>query len=154
MKNALDILIGLQVSTSTEQAQKNILDVAREAGSFNMLIRAVEEAGLVDALKGRGPFTIFAPNDDAFNKIPKDHLDLLLQDKDRLKRVLKYHVASGKYTSRDLKVQDEVKTMEGSDLPVDASGDTIKVGNARVIQPDIMAINGVIHVIDTVVIPK
>jgi len=131
---------------------KDIVDTAVAAGSFKTLATALTAAGLVDTLKGKGPFTVFAPTDDAFAKIPKADLDALLKDKTKLTAVLTYHVVAGKVMAADVKA-GQVKTIQGSELTVTTAGG-VKVNAANVVRTDIVADNGVIHVIDTVVIPK
>jgi len=131
---------------------KDIVDTAVGAGTFKTLAAALTAAGLVDTLKGKGPFTVFAPTDEAFAKIPKADLDALLKDKAKLTAVLTYHVVSGKVMAADVKA-GKVKTVQGSELTVTTTGG-VKVNNANVLKTDIVADNGVIHVIDTVVIPK
>jgi len=131
---------------------KDIVDTAVAAGSFKTLATALTAAGLVDTLKGQGPFTVFAPTDDAFAKIPKADLDALLKDKAKITAVLTYHVVAGKVMAADVKA-GRVKTIQGSELTVTTAGG-VKVNNANVVKTDIVADNGVIHVIDTVVIPK
>ncbi len=131
---------------------KDIVDTAVEAGNFKTLATALGAAGLVDTLKGRGPFTVFAPTDAAFAKIPKADLDALLKDKAKLTAVLTYHVVPGRVMAADVK-PGKVKTVQGSELTV-STGGGVKVDNANVIKTDIMADNGVIHVIDSVVLPK
>jgi len=131
----------------------DIVDTAKSAGNFNTLVTAVQAAGLVDTLKGPGPFTVFAPTDEAFAKIPKAKLDALLKDKAALTKVLTYHVVPGKVMAADVK-PGNVKTVEGSSLAVTAKGGKVMVDKAHVVKTDIAADNGVIHVIDTVVMPK
>lgn len=131
---------------------KDIVDTAVAAGSFKTLVTAVQAAGLVDTLKGKGPFTVFAPTDEAFAKIPKADLDALLKDKAKLTAVLTYHVVPGKVMAKDVKA-GKVKTVQGGELTVSTTGG-VKVDNANVVKTDITADNGVIHVIDTVVLPK
>ena len=131
---------------------KDLVDTAVSAGSFNTLATALKAAGLVDTLKGPGPFTVFAPTDAAFAKIPKAQLDALLADKAKLTAVLTYHVVSGEVLSKDVKA-GMVKTVQGSSLTVSTMGG-VKVDNANVTAVDIIADNGVIHVIDSVVLPK
>jgi uncharacterized surface protein with fasciclin (FAS1) repeats len=130
----------------------DIVDTAVKAGSFKTLATALQAAGLVDTLKGKGPFTVFAPTDEAFAKIPKADLDALLKDKAKLTAVLTYHVVPGKVMAADVKA-GKVKTVQGSDLTIATAGG-VKVDNANVIKTDIVADNGVIHVIDSVVLPK
>ena len=134
-------------------ATKGILDVAAEAGTFKTLAAAVEAAGLVETLRGPGPFTVFAPTDDAFAKIPKADLDALLADKAKLTAVLTYHVVPGKVMAKDVAGLKTAKTVNGAELTIDTSSG-VKIDGATVIKADIEAANGVIHVIDTVVIPK
>ena len=131
---------------------KDIVDTAVGAGNFNTLATALQAAGLVDTLKGPGPFTIFAPTDAAFAKIPKADLDALLKDKAKLTAVLTYHVVPGKVMAADVK-PGKVKTVQGGSLTVATAGG-VTVDNAKVTATDIVADNGVIHVIDTVVMPK
>jgi uncharacterized surface protein with fasciclin (FAS1) repeats len=130
----------------------DIVDTAVAAGSFKTLVTAVQAAGLVDTLKGKGPFTVFAPTDEAFAKIPKDKLDALLKDKAALTKVLTYHVVPGKVMAANV-AAGKVKTVQGAELTVSTTGG-VKVDNANVIKTDVVASNGVIHVIDTVVMPK
>ena len=135
---------------------KDIVDTAVSAGQFNTLVAAVKAAGLVETLKGDGPFTVFAPTDEAFAKLPDGTVDDLLkpENKDKLVAVLTYHVVPGKIMSSDIAgKKTEAKTVEGSTLVVDAT-DGVMVDNAKVIKADIEASNGVIHVIDTVVMPN
>lgn len=137
-------------------ATGDIVEVAASAGSFEKLVAAVRAAGLVDTLKGEGPFTVFAPSDEAFAKLPDGALEDLLKPENeaKLKAVLTYHVVPGKVMSRDVVGMSSAKTVQGSELPIVVDGDTVKVGEARVVKADIEASNGVIHVIDTVVMPK
>ncbi len=135
-------------------AQKDIVDTAISAGSFNTLVKAVQAAGLVDTLKSDGPFTVFAPTDAAFAKLPKEKLDALLADKDALTKVLTYHVVPGKIMSGDIAGKmTKVATVEGSKIDVDAMSG-VKINDAKVVKADIATSNGVIHVIDTVILPK
>jgi uncharacterized surface protein with fasciclin (FAS1) repeats len=135
----------------------DIVDTAVGAGQFKTLAAALQAAGLVDTLKGPGPFTVFAPTDAAFAKLPPGTVDNLLkpENKQQLVAVLTYHVVPGKVTSRDIAgKRTAAKTVQGQDLAIDATGGGVKVNNANVAQPDVMASNGVIHVIDTVVLPR
>lgn len=135
----------------------DIVDTAVGAGQFNTLATALKAAGLVDTLKGPGPFTVFAPTDEAFKKLPAGTLEDLLkpENKPKLVEVLTYHVVPGKIVSTDLAGKKmDVKTVEGSTLAVDASGSGVMVDNAKVVSADVAADNGVIHVIDTVVLPN
>ncbi len=130
----------------------DIVDTAANAGSFNTLVAAVKAAGLVDTLKGSGPFTVFAPTDEAFAKLPAGTVDALLKDIPKLKKILTYHVVSGKVLAADVVKMKSATTVEGSDVKIDASNG-VKINNATVATPDVAADNGVIHVIDTVLIP-
>ena len=135
----------------------DIVDTAVGAGQFNTLAAALKAAGLVDTLKGPGPFTVFAPTDEAFKKLPAGTVEDLLkpENKQKLVEVLTYHVVPGKVTSTDLSGKKmDVKTVQGSTLAVDASGGSVMVDNAKVVSADVAADNGVIHVIDTVVLPN
>jgi uncharacterized surface protein with fasciclin (FAS1) repeats len=132
----------------------DIVDTAVKAGSFNTLVAAVKAAGLVDTLKGAGPFTVFAPTDEAFAKLPDGTVDALLKDIPKLKKILTYHVVSGKVKAADFSLTlKSATTVEGSELKIDASNGSVKVNDATVSTPDVGADNGVIHVIDTVLIP-
>lgn len=134
-------------------AKGDIVDTAVGAGQFNTLAKALTAAGLIDTLKGPGPFTVFAPTDEAFAKIPADKLNALLADKAALTKVLTYHVVPGKVVAADVK-PGMMKTVEGQSLNISTSPAGVKVNNANVIRTDVMATNGVIHVIDTVVLPN
>ena len=144
----------LAVSFSLASAAQaaDIVDTAVAAGNFKTLATALKAAGLIETLKGPGPFTVFAPTDAAFAKIPADQLQALLKDKAKLTAVLTYHVVSGKVMAKDVKA-GMVKTVQGSSLTVSTAGG-VKVDNASVTTVDIAADNGVIHVIDSVVVPK
>lgn len=131
----------------------DIVDTAKSAGSFNTLVKAVQVAGLVDTLKGPGPFTVFAPTDEAFAKIPQDKLNALLNDRAALTQVLTYHVVPGKVMAKDVKT-GSVKTVEGRPLSIMVQNGSVGVDQAKVVQADVAADNGVIHVIDTVLMPK
>jgi uncharacterized surface protein with fasciclin (FAS1) repeats len=147
----LILAAALAASAMAVQA-KDIVDTAVAAGNFKTLATALQAAGLIETLKGPGPFTVFAPNDEAFAKVPKADLDALLKDKARLTAVLTYHVVPGKVMAKDVKA-GEVKTVQGGNLTVATTGG-VTVNGARVIATDIAASNGVIHVIDRVVMPK
>ena len=131
---------------------KDIVDTAVAAGSFKTLATALTAAGLIDTLKGKGPFTVFAPTDEAFAKVPKPDLDALLADKAKLTAVLTYHVVPGKVMAKDVKA-GKVKTVQGSEITV-ATANGVMVDAAKVVKTDIAADNGVIHVIDSVIMPK
>jgi uncharacterized surface protein with fasciclin (FAS1) repeats len=135
---------------------KDIVDTAAGAGKFETLVTAVKAAGLVDTLKGTGPFTVFAPTDEAFAKLPKGTVEDLLkpENKDKLAKILTYHVVPGKVMAADIKgKKTNVKTVEGGELAVDATSG-VKINDATVVTADVDASNGVIHIIDTVVMPK
>lgn len=130
----------------------DIVDTAVGAGSFNTLVAAVKAAGLVETLKGPGPFTVFAPTDEAFAKLPAGTVDALLKDIPQLTKILTYHVVSGKVTAADVVKLDKATTVQGSDVTIDATSG-VKVNDAQVVTPDVAADNGVIHVIDSVLLP-
>jgi uncharacterized surface protein with fasciclin (FAS1) repeats len=138
----------------TKKQSKDIVDVAVEAGSFNTLAKALQAAGLVETLKGEGPFTVFAPTDDAFAKLPKGTLEALLQDKEKLTAILTYHVVAGNVTSDQVVKLDKAKTVNGQNVAIRVKDGKVMVDNANVVKADVKASNGVIHVIDTVILPK
>ena len=147
------LLIAAAIACTALAAQaKDIVDTAVSAGNFKTLATALGAADLVPTLKGKGPFTVFAPTDEAFAKIPKADLDALLKDKAKLKSVLTYHVVPGKVMSKDLKA-GKVTTVQGSDVTISTMGGAM-VNNAKVVSADVAADNGVIHAIDTVLMPK
>lgn len=150
MKHYVAICV-MSLAAAAAQA-KDIVDTAVAAGNFKTLATALQAAGLVETLKGPGPFTVFAPTDEAFAKIPKADLDALLKDKAKLTAVLTYHVVPGKVMAKDVKA-GKVKTVQGSELTVSTTGG-VMVDKAKVTATDIAADNGVIHVIDSVVLPK
>ncbi len=135
--------------------KKDIVDTAVEAGSFNTLAAALTAAGLVDTLKGEGPFTVFAPTDEAFAKLPEGTVENLLkpENKDQLVAVLTYHVVAGKVMAADVVKLDSATTVNGADVTIKASDEGVMVDGASVVTTDIKASNGVIHVIDTVILP-
>ena len=139
---------------STATASKNLVATAQAAGSFTTLLKAAEAAGLVDVLSGDGPFTVFAPSDEAFAKVPAEALQGLLADKAALTEVLTYHVVPGRVLAADAVKLDWAPTVSGSALRVEAKADGVFVDDARVVSTDILASNGVIHVIDRVVMPR
>ncbi len=141
------------VSSSAAEASMDIVDTAVAAGNFNTLVTAVKAAGLVETLKGPGPFTLFAPTDEAFAKLPAGALDALLKDKAKLTAVLTYHVVPGKVMAGDAAKLNSAKTVQGQSLSIDASSG-VAVDGAKVVKADIATSNGVIHVIDTVVMPN
>lgn len=135
-------------------AEMDIIDTAVNAGSFNTLAKALTEADLISALKEAGPYTVFAPTDEAFAKLPAGTLEGLLNDKAKLKKVLLYHVVAGSVKAADVVKLSGATTVEGQMVKIASGADGVKINNANVIQADIKASNGVIHVIDAVIIPK
>ncbi|MEH1828175.1 MAG: fasciclin domain-containing protein [Nostoc sp.] len=131
----------------------DIIDTAINAGTFNTLVTAITTAGLDTALKGSGPFTVFAPTDEAFSKLPSGTVEALLEDVIELRKVLEYHVVAQKIVAVDLAQLSEVTTTQGTDLKID-SNNGVKVNDATVVTPDVSADNGVIHVINQVLIPQ
>lgn len=159
----LSLTLGLialsSVVTAGDYAKKaeksDIVDTAVAAGSFETLVAAVKAAGLVETLKGEGPFTVFAPTDDAFAKLPKGTVEELLKEenRDQLVAVLSYHVVSGKVMAADVMKLESAKTVQGSDVKVAVKDGTVMIDDARVVKADIETSNGVIHVIDAVILP-
>ncbi len=143
-------------STSVQAQTKDIVDTAVAAGSFKTLATALTEAGLIDTLKSAGPFTVFAPTDEAFAKVPKATLEALLKDKAALTKVLTYHVVKGNVMAAQVVKMNgkDVATVEGSTVKIKVKGGKVMVNNANVVKTDIACSNGVIHVIDTVIMPK
>lgn len=157
----LSILVASLTFTSFSYAggssmKKDVVDVAVENGSFNTLVAAVQAAGLVDTLKGDGPFTVFAPTDEAFAKLPEGTVEMLLmpKNKEQLVAVLTYHVVSGKVKAADVIKLDSASTLQGQSVMVSTSGGNVMINKANVVLADVEASNGVIHVIDTVLLPK
>jgi uncharacterized surface protein with fasciclin (FAS1) repeats len=143
-------------STGVQAQMNDIVDTAVASGKFGTLVTAVKAAGLVETLKGPGPFTVFAPTDDAFAKLPKGTVEDLLkpENKAKLVRILTYHVLPSKVMSADIVGKKmSVKTVEGSDVAIDATA-AVKIDGATVVMPDVAASNGVIHAIDSVMLPK
>ena len=135
-------------------ASKNIVETAQSAGQFTTLLKAAKAAGLAETLAGDGPYTVFAPTDEAFAKLPKGALEGLLKDKAKLKTVLLYHVVKGKVTAKQVMEMDSAKTLAGQSVPVEVDGGIVMIGDAKVVKADIMASNGIIHVIDAVLMPE
>ena len=131
----------------------DIVDTAIAAGSFTTLVKAVQAAGLVETLKGAGPFTVFAPTDEAFAKIPAETLNAVLADKAQLTAILTYHVVAGKVLAADVVNLKSAKTVQGGEIAIDTTNG-VKVDDANVVKTDIVCDNGVIHVIDSVIMPK
>jgi uncharacterized surface protein with fasciclin (FAS1) repeats len=138
---------------AADKPAKDLVDTAKGAGQFKTLVAAIKAAGLVETLKGDGPFTVFAPTDEAFAKVPKDKLEALLKDKKALTAVLTYHVVAGKVMAADVVKMDSAKTAEGKSLKITTEDGKVKVDGARVVKTDIVCKNGVIHVIDAVLMP-
>jgi len=134
-------------------AEKDIVDTAIAAGSFNTLVKAVQAAGLVETLKGPGPFTVFAPTDEAFAKLPAGTLESLLKDIPKLKGVLTYHVVPGKVLAADVVKLTAAKTVQGQSVKI-GTANGVTVDGAKVVKTDILTSNGVIHVIDSVILPR
>jgi uncharacterized surface protein with fasciclin (FAS1) repeats len=157
MRSITSWVLGLVVAAPALAADKDIVETAVSAGNHSTLVRALSAAGLADTLKGPGPFTVFAPTDEAFAKLPSGTMDDLLrpENKQRLTQILNNHVIQGKYLSPDLTRLDgrSMSTRQGSTLPITASAGSFRVANASVVQPDIETTNGVIHSIDTVMMP-
>src|SRR5262245_30203694 len=149
-------LVAFTAPRATAQApSKDIVDTAVAAGSFTTLAKALQAAGLVDTLKGKGPFTVFAPTDEAFAKLPAGRLDDLLkpENKSKLQRILTYHLVPGKVGFTQVMMMTSAKAVNGDTITIKTSGKTVMVNNATVVKADIPASNGVIHVIDTVILP-
>jgi len=152
----LAVAIALAACAGGQKMNKDIVDTAVGAGSFETLVAAVKAGDLVETLKGKGPFTVFAPTDEAFAKLPAGTLETLLkpENKSKLVSILTYHVVPGKVMALDVVNLKSAKTVNGQDLTIKVDGGTVMVDNAKVIKTDIACSNGVIHVIDTVVLPK
>lgn len=154
------VLASLALSTAAHAdhhgMKKDIVDVAAANGSFSTLVAAVKAAGLVDTLKGNGPFTVFAPTDEAFAKLPAGTVENLLksENKDKLTAILTYHVISGKVMAADVVKLDSAATVQGQSVNVTINNGSVMINNANVVMADVKASNGVIHVIDTVLLPK
>ncbi|MBV8050988.1 MAG: fasciclin domain-containing protein [Acidobacteriaceae bacterium] len=151
----LAVLIGSTAMGATTQ-EKDVVDTAVAAGSFNTLVAALKAADLVGPLKSGGPFTVFAPTDAAFNKLPSGTVDSLLkpENKEKLKAILTYHVVPGKVTAAEVTKLSSAKTLNGQTIAISVHDDSVMVNNAKVVKADIPASNGVIHVIDTVILPN
>jgi uncharacterized surface protein with fasciclin (FAS1) repeats len=150
---AVGLVVWAVIPSFADKHTKDIVDTAVSAGQFNTLAKALTEAGLVETLKGKGPFTVFAPTDEAFAKLPAGTLDALLKDKAKLTAVLTYHVVAGKVMASDVVKLSEAKTVQGQNVKISTMGG-VKVNDANVVKTDIMASNGVIHVIDKVILPN
>ncbi|WP_234497811.1 fasciclin domain-containing protein [Vibrio maritimus] len=150
------LLLSISAFADHHGMKKDIVDVAAENGSFTTLVAAVQAAGLVDTLKGEGPFTVFAPTDEAFAKLPEGTVESLLQpeNKDKLVAILTYHVVPGKVMAADVMGLDKAKTVQGQEIMITKKDGMVMVDNATVVATDVKAKNGVIHVIDAVIMPK
>lgn len=139
-----------------EAAKQDIVDVAVKAGSFKTLAQALTAAGLVETLKGKGPFTVFAPTDEAFAKLPAGTLETLMkpENREKLRAILTYHVVAGKVEAAQVVKLSSAKTVNGQSVSIQMTGPSVMVGQAKVVKADVMASNGVIHVIDTVLLPE
>jgi uncharacterized surface protein with fasciclin (FAS1) repeats len=157
MRNMLGLILVLSWAAPVLASEKDIVDTA-VAADFKTLVAAVKAADLVDVLKGSGPFTVFAPTDEAFAKLPKGTIEELLkpENKHKLTAILSYHVVAGKVMAADVVKLDgkEVKTLQGTRVAIEVDGNAVKIGNAKVTKTDIETSNGVIHVIDTVLLPR
>ena len=153
---AILLSLSLGAFANTKPASQDIVDTAVSAGSFKTLVAALQAAGLVDTLKGKGPFTVFAPTDEAFAKLPPGTVEDLLkpENKEKLVAILTYHVVPGTDLASQIAKMKSVKTVNGQSLAISVDGSTVMVGDAKVIKTDILCSNGVIHVIDSVLLPK
>ena len=147
------VVLGCLASPESAQ-QKDIVDTAVAAGSFKTLAKLLTDADLIGVMKSPGPFTVFAPTDEAFAKVPKEALDALAKDKAKLQNVLKYHVLTSAWTLDDVKSVKTAGTVLGPSLAIGVSGGTVTVNGAKIVKADIKCSNGVIHVIDAVLLPK
>jgi uncharacterized surface protein with fasciclin (FAS1) repeats len=148
------IAVAAPLSAQDTRAMGDIVETAIAAGTFKTLVAAVQAAGLVETLKGKGPFTVFAPTDEAFAKLPPGTVEALLKDKAKLAAILTYHVVSGDVRAAQAMKLTSAKTVNGQSLKIMTKDGSVMIDNAKVVKADIVAKNGVIHVIDTVVLPK
>ncbi len=147
------VAVAPALASAQAPATKDIVETAVAAGSFKTLATALQAAGLVETLKGKGPFTVFAPTDEAFAKLPAGTLDALLKDKAKLTAILTYHVVAGKVEAKDVVKLSKAKTVNGAEASVHVMGGKVMIDNANVLKTDIQTSNGVIHVIDSVILP-
>ena len=147
------VAAGFLLAAPAKAQQKDLVETAVAAGSFKTLAKLLTEANLIGVMKSPGPFTVFAPTDEAFAKVPKETLDALAKDKVKLAKVLQYHVLTSRWTTDDLKLVKRAGTAEGQSVTIAVSGSTIAINGAKIIQPDVGASNGVIQVIDAVLMP-
>lgn len=150
------LLIATASFAGDKGSSKDIVDTAVAAGQFNTLAKALQAAGLVDTLKGKGPFTVFAPTDEAFAKLPAGTLEDLLkpENKEKLTAILTYHVVSEKVMAKDVMKLNSAKTVNGKDVKITTESGKVMINDAKVVSADVKASNGVIHVIDTVLLPE
>jgi uncharacterized surface protein with fasciclin (FAS1) repeats len=152
------LMLGVLASAlpATAGSGKDIVDTAVSDGNFKTLVAAIQAAGLAETLNSKGPFTVFAPTDEAFNKLPAGTVETLLkpENKEKLRSILLYHVVAGNVTAAKVMKMSSAKTLDGQELNLMFNDGTVMVNDAKVIKADVMASNGVIHVIDTVLIPK
>ena len=153
---SLTLALGMTAATSAFAGSANIVETASSAGNFNTLAAALDAAGLIDTLEGDGPFTVFAPTDAAFEALPEGTVEMLLkpENKDKLTAILTYHVVAGKVMSSDVVGIDSATTVNGAEIDVMVSGSDVMLNDAKVTAVDIGASNGVIHVIDKVLLPE
>jgi uncharacterized surface protein with fasciclin (FAS1) repeats len=147
------VVLGTAWAAPAAAQQKDIVDTALAAGNFKTLARLLDQAGLVEVMKGPGPYTVFAPTDEAFAKVPKDVLDALAGDKARLAQVLTYHVLTSKWTADDVKLVKRTGTAQGKSIDIAVTGGALTINGAKVVKADIECTNGMIHVIDAVLMP-
>jgi uncharacterized surface protein with fasciclin (FAS1) repeats len=150
---AFAVAAAFVAAPASAQMEKDIVDVAVEAGSFTTLTAALEAAGLVEVLQGEGPFTVFAPTDEAFAKLPEGTVEALLADKEKLVAILTYHVVPGKVMAADVVSLSEATTVNGASIAISTYDGKVKINDPTVVAADVGASNGVIHVIDTVILP-
>lgn len=150
---ALVVVLASGAGTRAAQEDKDLVETAKAAGAFETLLTAATKAGLVETLKGDGPLTLFAPTDEAFAKVPEARLNALLQDEEKLKEVLLYHVVKGKVMAADAAKLESAATVQGQPFTIEARGGKVMINDAQVTKADVQASNGVIHVIDTVLMP-
>jgi uncharacterized surface protein with fasciclin (FAS1) repeats len=155
MRRGLVLAVAVALASAIPAAaqQQDIVDTAVSAGSFKTLAQLLTAADLVTVMKGPGPFTVFAPTDEAFAKVPKANLDALAKDKAKLQEVLKYHVLTSAWRASDIKLVKGTGTVQGKSVSFGAEGATLTVNGAKIVKPDVICTNGVVHVIDAVLLP-
>jgi len=147
------VALGVLMSVPAFAQPKDIVDTAVAAGSFKTLAKLLTDADLINVMKGPGPYTVFAPTDEAFAKVPKDVLEGLAKDKAKLQEVLKYHVLTSKWTTDDIKLVKQTGTAQGKPVTFGSAGGAMTVNAAKIVKPNIDCTNGMIHVIDSVLLP-